>query len=158
MKRLIENVFIFGLFFILPFNHPFLSAESVPYGEVVYAVAPAFPVLAYRARAYGIVQVEVDVDNSGSVIEAKTLESSIKHLFDESSEKAAKQWKFLPTPNDSAIRKHRITFRFSLMPYYTPEDEVTTIYIHPLEMEVRMKNEPAQRLPSSGSFFKYKYK
>jgi TonB family protein len=144
MRRLIENMFIFALFFILPFTHPGLSVESAPYGEVIYAVAPAFPVLAYRARAYGAVQVEVDVDSSGTVITAKVIKNNITFLFGESSERAAKRWKFVPKSNDLAMRKYEITFRFTLMPEYTPEDELTTIYIHPFEMEVRIKKGPFQ--------------
>lgn len=55
---------------------------------------PQYPVEAKRARAQGIVQVEITVSESGKVIEAKAI--SGHELLRHAAVEAAKQWKFKP--------------------------------------------------------------
>ena len=118
-----------------------VSAESPCISEVVSAVAPIYPRVAYMARMYGTIKVLVEVNNSGAVINAKAIK---KNLLSESSEKAALKWEF-KTINDSEliVRKYEITFKYRLMPEYTQDEDLTCIYNPPYEIEVRIRNEAA---------------
>jgi hypothetical protein len=110
--------------------------EEKPENPVLVAVAPIYPLTAYLARFYGAMQVEVEVNNAGEVIKAK---AGTRNLVADASENAAKKWKFISVPDKSSIRKYAIKFLFKLMPDYTEDQNILTIYNAPYEMEVRAK-------------------
>lgn len=139
----VTKVLLFVILTIFGLGITCVSEELLSKGDVITAVAPVYPVLAYRARAHGTIQVEVEVDGKGVVTKA-TAEGNNLLLFRESCEKAALRWRFISISTESVKRKYGITFRFTLMPEYAKEDELTTIYKSPYEMEVRLRNVPPE--------------
>jgi TonB family protein len=133
-------------FFVFILTGLFLSlwGEAQEHGEVLTAVAPAYPLNAYRVRLYGVVQVEIEIDSGGQVISAKV--AGERNFLSEMSEEAARKWKFAATASKHGIRKYRIVYRFVLMPDYTEDKDLGVIYVSPLEMEVRIKDEPFEPL------------
>lgn len=147
MNRIRTNRFLCCFIFIIAGAFLCLSEETQENGEVLSAVAPVYPLLAYRARAHGVIQVEIEVDSVGTVIDAKVVESRNALLFGELCEQAARKWKFAAAADKSGLRKYRILYRFVLMPEYAKEKDLGVTFISPLEMEIRVKKEPIEPLP-----------
>lgn len=119
---------------------PELLAEEIQECEqIVTAIAPAYPRLARLTRTSGEIRVRVDVDASGTVINANAIKEDINAYvsFKDSSEKAALRWKFAAESRKSMQRHCMIKFNFKIMPDETPEDELISIYRNLCEIEVR---------------------
>jgi TonB family protein len=79
---------------------------------VVSQVAPTYPPLAGAARVSGKVRVEVQINSAGNVLSVKMLEAHA--LLRDSSEKAAKKWRFNSVTDQNSIRTVLLTFSFRL--------------------------------------------
>ena len=88
--------------------------DSVLQGHAVYRARPEYPQSAKRARISGSVIIEVTVDETGKVVEAKSLCGP--NALVETAVKAAYDWKFTPTLlNGNPVKvKGTITFNFNL--------------------------------------------
>lgn len=75
---------------------PTASAMS----RVAKKVAPVYPAAARQLNVSGTQDVEIVVDESGSVVDAKVLKGNA--MFSASSIAAVKQWKFTPLVQDGA--------------------------------------------------------
>ena len=64
-------------------------------GKAISLPAPAYPDMARRAGASGVVEVEVVIDINGKVISAKA--TSGPALLRQAAEEAVSQWQFSPT-------------------------------------------------------------
>jgi TonB family protein len=105
---------------------------------VISAVAPVYPRLARLTKTSGRIRVEVQVDNSGTVIYAKAIREDANSYssFKGESEKAAMRWRFTEA-NTGTPRVFVLTFQYKLMPDKSGEDELTSVYHIPLKIEVR---------------------
>ena len=76
-------------------------------------VAPEFPAAARQLNINGTLEVEIAVDESGSVVDAKVLKGNA--IFSANSLTAVKQWKFTPLLQDGAARSFTsvIVFNYS---------------------------------------------
>lgn len=93
-------------------------AEYVKYDqppEVVKQVQPDYPNEALASKAEGMVWVNVWIDESGKVVEAKAMKSSAE-VFNQAALAAAKQWTFKPAVlNDKPVAVWvMVPFRFKL--------------------------------------------
>lgn len=90
-------------------NIPTASAMS----RVAKKVAPAFPAAARQLNISGTQDVEITVDESGSVVDAKVLKGNA--IFSQASVSAVKQWKFTPLVQDGAAKSFTsvIVFNYS---------------------------------------------
>ncbi len=88
--------------------------DSVLQGHAVYRAEPEYPVAAKRAGISGSVIIEVTVDETGKVLEAKSLCGP--NALAEAAIKAARKWEFSPTQlNGKPVKvKGTITFNFNL--------------------------------------------
>jgi TonB family protein len=64
-------------------------------GNATKKVQPAYPAIAKAARAKGAVQVQITVNESGDVINARVINGH--PMFRDAALRAAKQWRFKPT-------------------------------------------------------------
>jgi protein TonB len=64
-------------------------------GNATKKVQPAYPAIAKAARAKGAVQVQITVNESGEVINARVINGH--PMFRDAALRAAKQWRFKPT-------------------------------------------------------------
>lgn len=85
-------------------------------GKALYKPQPEYPAAARGARAQGLVQVKVTVDETGKVIEAKVFDNSPHPLLSLASEDAARRARFTPTLLSGVPVKVNgiITYRFIL--------------------------------------------
>lgn len=83
---------------------PFLLGEAQEHGLVISAAAPAYPLFAYRVRAYETIQVEVLVNSAGTVIDAKALKTHLAAFFEEPCIKAARKWIFTAAEDKSILK------------------------------------------------------
>ncbi len=121
---------------VLLFFFAMLSIRASAQGEgpqVVQAYSAIYPTVAVAARASGSVIVEAEVDSSGKVTSARTVEGI--RLLGAAAEKSARRWIF--TPEDAKTRTVRLTFTFKLMPDDAPADELLPIFMPPHQIEVR---------------------
>ncbi|MBA3974046.1 MAG: hypothetical protein C0504_07490 [Candidatus Solibacter sp.] len=88
-------------------NIPTPSAMS----RIAKKVAPAFPPAARQLNISGTQDVEITVDESGSVVDAKVLKGNA--IFSASSLAAVKQWKFTPLLHDGAPKSFTSVIVFS---------------------------------------------
>lgn len=90
-------------------NIPTASAMS----RVAKKVAPEFPAAARQLNISGTLEVEIAVDESGSVVDAKVLKGNA--IFSANSLAAVKQWKFTPLLQDGAAKSFTsvIVFNYS---------------------------------------------
>jgi TonB family protein len=90
-------------------NIPTASAMS----RVAKKVAPEFPAAARQLNISGTLEVEIAVDESGSVVDAKVLKGNA--IFSANSLAAVKQWKFTPLLHDGAAKSFTsvIVFNYS---------------------------------------------
>ena len=85
-------------------------------GKAIYKPQPEYPPVARAARAQGVVQVKVTVDETGKVIEAKVFDNSPHPTLSRASEEAAMRARFTPTLLSGAPVQVTgiITYRFIL--------------------------------------------
>ncbi len=85
-----------------------LSAETVSIptasamARVAKKVAPLYPAAARQLNISGSLEVEITVNEEGSVVDAKVLKGNA--MFSSSSMAAVKQWKFTPLLQDGAAK------------------------------------------------------
>jgi TonB family protein len=90
-----------------------LSEKAVVYGGILNGKAlvllqPSYPLAAREARAFGIVQVEVFIDENGNVTAAKATNARKLHpALVQAAEAAARKSRFSPTFVDGAAVKVR---------------------------------------------------
>jgi Ca-activated chloride channel family protein len=70
-------------------------SDGVLQGNATKKVQPAYPAIAKAARAKGAVQVQITVNESGEVINARVINGH--PMFRDAALRAAKQWRFKPT-------------------------------------------------------------
>jgi TonB family protein len=81
-------------------------------GSASKKVQPAYPAIAKSARAQGAVQVQISVNESGEVIDARVING--QPLLRDAALQAAKQWRFKPTELSGVPVKTQgiLTFNF----------------------------------------------
>lgn len=91
-------------------------SNGVLQGSAVVKVQPEYPQIAKAAGAQGAVQVQIVVDEQGSVTNVDVV--SGHPLLREAAAKAAQQWKFKPTElSGNAVKvQGTLTFNFTLDP------------------------------------------
>ena len=97
-------------------------------------IAPDYPALAFALPNGGNVHVDVTIDDQGKVTAAKAVDGS--PLLFQAALTAAKKWEFVIPRSSTAAR---LSFKFKPMPKDTPDEEVTTIFMPPYEVEVRRR-------------------
>ena len=95
--------------------------------KVVRSIVPAYPAIAAAKRISGTVLVDVDINASGKVIEARPIIGD--RFLQNSAVKAALRWEFNAEP-DAAVRSVRLTFIFHDVSYVAPKkkQEFTSSY------------------------------
>ena len=88
-------------------NIPTASAMS----RVAKKVAPQFPAAARQLNISGTQDVEITVDESGSVVDAKVLKGNA--MFSQASIAAVKQWKFTPLIHEGAPKSFTTVIVFA---------------------------------------------
>jgi TonB family protein len=85
-------------------------------GKAIYKPQPEYPPAARGARAQGLVQVKVTVDETGKVIEANVFDNSPHPVLSRAAEDAARRARFTPTLLSGEPVKVNgiITYRFIL--------------------------------------------
>ena len=117
---------------------PFVRTLAAP--SVVEAVAPSYPFKASFSGTSGKVVVDVDVATSGKptavhVVEAHSnMGANLNAILGAAARTAAEQWRFQPMARQMRVR---LTFVFRIIPNGTSDDEVTTRFVHPYQIEVR---------------------
>src|SRR5688572_8699091 len=111
----------------------FISPIQGPEDQVVVteAVAPNYPPMALLAGLNGIVLVDVEVNQLGTVESLKT--ASGERLLWQAAEEAAKAWRFAA----GRARKIRLEFLFKVMPRGASNADLTTRFRPPSTIEVR---------------------
>jgi TonB family protein len=91
----------------------FRVSKGVSIGDAITRVTPTYPLVARQINAVGEVQVEIVIDETGRVIEAKAISGHTVLRFP--AEEAAKRWVFKPTLLDGKPVKQRglLTFVFT---------------------------------------------
>lgn len=74
-------------------------------------VPPEFPAAARQLNITGMSEVEVQVDETGDVTEAKVLKGNA--IFSANAMAAARQWKFTPMTKDGAAQKFKTVLVFN---------------------------------------------
>jgi protein TonB len=92
----------------------FFAYDSPP--ELIRAVQPTYPDLAREAEAEGVVLVEVTIDETGRVTDARIRESDTIQALNLAALEAARKFLFKPAKQRDVPVKCRITipFRFTL--------------------------------------------
>jgi hypothetical protein len=113
-------------------------APSVEQPSVTRAVAPLFPIPKDKSfYAVGSVNVEIQIDARGIVIKARAVQG---HPFlYAASEKAAQRWLFAPASGETKIRTARLTFVFKMIEDPITEEDLSSIFLPPHQIEVRRK-------------------
>jgi hypothetical protein len=106
--------------------------------EVITAVAPTFPAILIGANISGKTVIEATVNSRGEVastqiVEGHPLIKQMTKLFDAT----LKRWRFSTTEEEGKMRKAKIVFVFTIVPERIPEEELTTVFRPPYEVEVR---------------------
>ncbi len=88
-------------------------SKGVSMGDAITRVTPVYPSIAKQMNAAGEVQVEITIDETGRVIEAKAISGPA--VLRNAAEEAARKWVFKPTLLDgSPIRQNgTLTFVFT---------------------------------------------
>ncbi|MDT7603740.1 MAG: periplasmic protein TonB [Acidobacteriota bacterium] len=108
--------------------------------SVIKAVAPTFPPVARAAWVKGVVEVEVTIDNVGTVTSAHS--TSGHRLLRAAAETATKQWMFAPATESKMARKVSLSFTFTIMPECTKYADLTPIFVPPYQVEIRVEPAP----------------
>jgi len=117
--------------------HRTALAGDVGDPKVIRAVAPVFVPFVLNETGYETVSIEVEIDSSGNVVSAKTVNFTL--FQDRSIEEAAMKWKFERGEANNKVRKAVLKFAFRIMPDDTNVDDLGTIFNFPYEIEVRSK-------------------
>ena len=108
--------------------------------EAVLVVAPAFIPWIFEKTGTGQTVVEVKINNAGLVTSAKCVEGSPDFPWaDHSFEHTAMRWRFTSANEKTKERTARIIFVLKIMENDTPEEELTTIFSMPNQIEIRHK-------------------
>jgi TonB family protein len=102
---------------------------------VVSAVVPVFPDIAAQAQVSGSLVVEVQLDDSGAVTEARMVDGAA--IFRAAGEQAARQWRF--RAGEGGARTATLTFVFAIMPKETPDEDLAAVFTLPYQVEVRRR-------------------
>lgn len=116
--------------------------QSLPIEQpaVVMAVAPDFPPTAVASNTSGKLVIEVQVNTTGMVTEAKVVEGhALFRAAKKFYEATARRWRFAAASEGAGLRTARLTFVFKIMSKDTPPDELTSIFMPPYQVEVRHK-------------------
>ena len=92
-------------------------------GSATKKVQPAYPAIAKAARAKGAVQVQITVNESGEVINARVINGH--PMFRDAALRAAKQWRFKPTELSGVPVKAQGTLSFDFDSGKTTEPNAT---------------------------------
>lgn len=79
--------------------------------SIVKAVAPEYPRAAERRSLEGVVQVSIDIDAEGNVLDVKVVSATPAGIFDSSAINAVMLWKFETGKPTSGIVK---SIKFSM--------------------------------------------
>lgn len=113
-------------------------AQTKSYGEqVLRAVAPVYPFVAASVGVEGTVVVEAKINSYGQVILTR-IERGDK-LLNVAAEKATLRWLFAPRQMEKPERTMSISFHFKLMPDDVLNEEITSTFMPPNQIEVRRK-------------------
>ncbi len=85
-------------------------SKGVSMGDVITRVTPVYPSIAKQMNAAGEVQVEITIDETGRVIEAKAISGPA--VLRNAAEEAARKWVFKPTLLDGAPVRQSGTLTF----------------------------------------------
>jgi len=85
-------------------------SKGVSMGDAITRVTPIYPSIAKQMNAAGEVQVEITIDETGRVIEARSI--SGPSVFRLSAEEAARKWVFKPTLLDGTPVRQKGTLTF----------------------------------------------
>jgi hypothetical protein len=102
--------------------------------QILKAVAPTFIPFVFNETGVAEMVVEVKINSDGKVTASKIVDVTL--FRDLGVESTAKQWIFERSTNRKE-RIARIKFVFRIMPKETDTVDLTTIFRHPLEVEVR---------------------
>lgn len=114
-----------------------VSSSVEPRPTVASAVAPAYPVLAVVSNTSGTVEVQVKVNTTGEIIFARSVNGH--PLLRQKAEDTAKRWRFVAVDAGTGVRLASLTFVFRIMPKETAEDDLTSTFMPPYQVEVRHK-------------------
>lgn len=99
-----------------PYVKGYASPDDCIGGEALAAIAfdlPEYPSRAFRTGRQGWVILRLDVGADGSVVEAEAQRALPVGLFERSSERAAREWRFQP-PANGALSDCRVLIRYRL--------------------------------------------
>ena len=85
-------------------------SKGVSMGDIINRVTPIYPSVAKQMNAAGEVQVDITIDETGRVIEARAI--SGHPMLRGAAEDAARKWVFKPTLLDGAPVKQKGTLTF----------------------------------------------
>lgn len=102
---------------------------------VLEAVAPVFPVIAIATAQQGKVQVDVRINEDGTVRSVDFGQGP--SIFRPLLKIVAGRWRFASTEKNSGYRTVRLSFVFTLVPSETKSEELLPIYRPPYEVEVK---------------------
>lgn len=117
-----------------------LKAQEAPIEQpaVLQAVAPLFPMEFAFANTFSSFRVvaKVTINAAGEVIEARIIEGAPRENGSR-IETAARRWRFSPITDAAKVRNASLVFKFLIIPKKAPEEELTTRFKTPYEVEVR---------------------
>ena len=108
--------------------------------EVISTSVPPYPSVARAAKASGIVEVEVEVAEDGSVTSAKSIDGH--PLLRNFAEDSALKWRFAPAKDKSDTRAVRLTFTLRLLSSDAPDGDLHPIFHTPYHVEIRQTLNP----------------
>jgi TonB family protein len=101
---------------------------------LVDACFQTYPEIARVTHVTGDIKVQVTIDSNGDVADAKILNGH--RLLNDASIAAARKWKFDKQINPE-IRRADLTFRYTLMPRCSDEQDHTPVFHAPFTAEIR---------------------
>jgi len=110
--------------------------------SVIRAIAPNYPFIALSVNISGLVEVEVQITNEGTVSNAKVVGGH--KLLQPSAEHAAKKWLFTPSQENNNVRKINLKFNFIIMPENTYHEDLWSTFLPPYSIEIREKKRDYQ--------------
>jgi TonB family protein len=113
--------------------------------RVIRASAPAYPDLMYAAGTQGKFIVAVTVLPSGEVDNVVVMESVARYV-DPVLRAHAKRWRFEQQEHTSV---QMLEFAFRLLPVDAPSEELGTIFVTPMTMEI-CRTEPPSYVSRTG--------
>lgn len=120
------------------------SAQKICDNElprVIVAVAPIYPSTAAVTNTSGEVVIEVTIDKSGKVREARIIEGNSLLKTAKFLERIAKKWEFNESEDKSVERKAKIIFSFRIVPSETLDEDLRPVFFLPNKVEVKSKKQ-----------------